>query len=57
AAETFINQSPSHLKTQGTLSIVANKFLRYEPLLSTSYNNLTVSQQNNKFKVLTCLNK
>jgi len=57
AAETFINQSPSYLKAHGTLSIVANKFLRYEPLLSESYNNLITSQQNNKFKVLTCLNK
>ncbi|WP_022940310.1 16S rRNA (guanine(1207)-N(2))-methyltransferase RsmC [Psychromonas hadalis] len=57
AAETFINQSPSHLKRGGTLSIVANKFLRYEPLLTESYTNLTISQQNNKFKVLTCLNK
>ena len=56
AAETFINQSASYLKAQGTLSIVANKFLRYEPILSANYNNLSTSQQNNKFKVLTCLN-
>jgi 16S rRNA (guanine1207-N2)-methyltransferase len=57
AAETFINQSPTHLKARGTLSIVANKFLRYEPLLEANYTNLTTSQQNNKYKVLTCLNK
>lgn len=57
AAETFINQSPSFLAPRGTLSLVANKFLRYEPLLTASYSNLVTSQQNNKFKVLTCLNK
>jgi len=56
AAETFINQSTKNLKPQGTLLIVANKFLRYEPLLTASYNNLTTTQQNNKFKLLMCLN-
>ena len=57
AAETFISQSPRYLKSRGTLSIVANKFLRYEPLLSESYTNIITYQQNTKFKVLTCLNK
>jgi 16S rRNA (guanine1207-N2)-methyltransferase len=57
AAEAFINQSPNYLKAKGTFSIVANKFLRYEPLLEKSYTNITTSQQNNKFKVLTCLTK
>ena len=57
AAETFINQSPSYLTPKGTLSIVANKFLRYEPLLISSYRDMIISQQNNKFKVLTCLKK
>tara|TARA_R110001583_G_scaffold26571_1_gene95691 strand:- start:4878 stop:5924 length:1047 start_codon:yes stop_codon:yes gene_type:complete len=57
AAETFINQSSNYLKARGTLSLVANKFLRYEPLLTASYSNLVTSQENNKFKVLTCLTK
>ncbi|PKF62968.1 16S rRNA (guanine(1207)-N(2))-methyltransferase RsmC [Psychromonas sp. psych-6C06] len=57
AAETFINQSSKHLKTAGALIIVANKFLRYEPLLSTSYKKMDIVAQNNKFKVLMCLNK
>lgn len=55
AAETFINQSKNYLKPKGTLSLVANKFLRYEPLLNASYSSLITSQENNKFKVLTCL--
>lgn len=57
AAETFINQSSRYLKSRGTLSIVANKFLRYEPLLSAHFTSISTSQQNSKFKVLTCLNK
>lgn len=55
AAETFINQSTNYLKSQGNLTIVANKFLRYEPLLSASYKNLSETAKNNKFKVLSCI--
>lgn len=57
ATETFINQSPNYLKMGGSFSIVANKFLRYETLLMFCYKNTTITQQNNKFKVLTCLKK
>lgn len=54
AAETFINQSTQFLNKKGTLSIVANKFLRYEPLLIQAYKNITEVAENNKFKVLSC---
>ncbi|MFT7053287.1 MAG: 16S rRNA (guanine1207-N2)-methyltransferase [Psychromonas sp.] len=57
AAETFINQSTKHLKPNGKLSIVANKFLSYEALLFKAFSNLTIDQQNNKFKVLSCITK
>ncbi len=57
AAETFINQSPRFLKEKGTLSIVANKFLKYEPLLNKAFPVLHKTQENNKFKILTCINK
>jgi len=57
AAETFINQSPEYLKDLGVLSLVANKFLKYEPLLNDVYANLQTAQQNNKFKILTCIKK
>ena len=55
AAETFINQSIKFLKKKGKLTIVANKFLRYEPLLTLTYKKFIENAQNNKFKVLSCL--
>jgi len=57
AAETFISKSPDYLKEQGVLSLVANKFLRYEPLLENSFKNLKTTGENGKFKILTCVNK
>lgn len=55
AAETFINQSINFLKKKGKMTIVANKFLRYEPLLTATYQKFSEDTQNNKFKVLSCL--
>ncbi|WP_418135320.1 class I SAM-dependent methyltransferase [Psychromonas sp. GE-S-Ul-11] len=55
AAESFINESAKFLKKKGRLTIVANKFLRYEPLLIQAYNTFSEDAQNNKFKVLSCL--
>jgi 16S rRNA (guanine1207-N2)-methyltransferase len=55
AAETFINQSVDFLNKKGRLTIVANKFLRYEPLLMAAYKDFFEEAQNNKFKVLSCL--
>lgn len=56
-AEIFISQSIQNLKPQGIFLIVANKFLRYEPLISERYNNLSTPQQNNKFKLLKSVKK
>ncbi|WP_413694341.1 methyltransferase [Psychromonas sp. KJ10-2] len=55
AAEGFINESAKFLKKKGRLTIVANKFLRYEPLLIQAYQQFSEDAQNNKFKVLSCL--
>lgn len=55
ASETFINQSINYLKKKGKFTIVANKFLRYEPLLTITYKKFTEEAKNNKFKVLSCL--
>lgn len=55
AAETFISQAPTYLKNKGILSIVANKFLKYEPLLQNAFTNIHLTKENNKFKVLTCI--
>lgn len=57
AAESFINQSTQYIKKQGYLSIVANKFLKYEPLLEGAFTHLQMVKENNKFKVLSCFNK
>ncbi len=54
AAETFISQAPAYLSEKGTLSLVANKFLKYEPLLKKAFNNINTPQENNRFKILTC---
>ena len=55
AAEEFISKSVNFLKKKGKLTIVANKFLRYEPLLTLTYKEFFEDAQNNKFKVLSCL--
>lgn len=55
AAETFISDSIKFLKKKGRLTVVANKFLRYEPILTSTYNQFFEEAQNNKFKVLSCL--
>ncbi|KPU83155.1 16S rRNA methyltransferase [Psychromonas sp. PRT-SC03] len=57
AAETFINQSVEYLATRGKLRIVANKFLRYEPLLEGVLKQADAVQENNKFKVLSYMKK
>lgn len=57
AAETFINQSVDYLTYQGKLSMVANKFLRYEPLLDRVLKQTDTIYENNKFKVLNYVKK
>jgi 16S rRNA (guanine1207-N2)-methyltransferase len=57
AAETFISRSPNYLQNGGSLSLVANKFLKYEPLLEKAFHNLSTIKENNKFKILKCVKK
>ncbi|WP_369433801.1 16S rRNA (guanine(1207)-N(2))-methyltransferase RsmC [Psychromonas sp. MME1] len=57
AAETFIAEASLHLNNGGRMSIVANKFLRYEPLLNNVFSTVTTIAENNKFKVITSFNK
>ena len=56
AAETFISESPAYLDKKGVLSIVANKFLKYEPLLKTAFGDVYTAAESNKFKILKCAN-
>lgn len=57
AAETFIKEATLHLKKTGKMTLVANKFLRYEPLLKDVFSTVTTIQENNKFKVISSFNK
>lgn len=57
AAETFISDANQHLKKTGKMTLVANKFLRYEPLLKAVFTTVTTVQEDNKFKVISSFNK
>jgi len=50
--EQFISQAPAQLMDGGQLRIVANNFLRYEPILSEHFAKTESITQNNKFKIL-----
>ncbi|MCK5818770.1 MAG: 16S rRNA (guanine(1207)-N(2))-methyltransferase RsmC [Psychromonas sp.] len=52
--EDLIKRAPEHLLPKGQLIIVANKFLKYEPLLENAFTNVACPIFTNKFKVLTC---
>ncbi|MCE2571347.1 16S rRNA (guanine(1207)-N(2))-methyltransferase RsmC [Motilimonas eburnea] len=52
AAEQIINQARQHLKIRGRLIIVANKFLRYEPLFEQSFSHCESLFATSKFKLL-----
>lgn len=49
---SFIESAPNHLKlNNGKLFIVANSFLPYADIMSTSFNSWKIINQNNKFKI------
>ncbi len=52
ATEDFIKQARGHLKIKGRLIIVANKFLRYEPIIKQTFNHCETLKEDNKFKLL-----
>lgn len=51
ATEQFLAQAPSFLRRQGALTIVANSFLRYQPILTEHFNYSEVIASDAKFKV------
>ncbi len=51
ATETFLAKAPAHLQPQGSLTIVANAFLRYQPILETHFKRTEVISSDAKFKV------
>lgn len=55
ATEQLLAEAPKRLVQGGDLVLVANRFLRYEPLLAAGFNNkVDTLAQSNKFKVLYC---
>ncbi|MDW6091924.1 16S rRNA (guanine(1207)-N(2))-methyltransferase RsmC [Vibrio rhizosphaerae] len=51
ASETFLNQSPHYLKPRGKLSIVANSFLKYPPLIEQALGHCDTLAKTNKFAI------
>ena len=50
-AETFLAKAPEYLSANGGLTIVANAFLRYQPILDTHFKRTEVVNSDSKFKV------
>jgi 16S rRNA (guanine1207-N2)-methyltransferase len=51
AAETLLTKAPDHLAPGGTLSIVANSFLKYPPLIEQAFGHCRTLAKNNKFAI------
>ncbi|MGK4474489.1 16S rRNA (guanine(1207)-N(2))-methyltransferase RsmC [Aeromonas molluscorum] len=51
ATETFLAEAPRHLAHHGTLTIVANLFLRYQPILEASFTRTEIRAADTKFRV------
>ncbi|MHC9245531.1 16S rRNA (guanine(1207)-N(2))-methyltransferase RsmC [Aeromonas jandaei] len=51
ATETFLARAPEFLRPHGSLTIVANAFLRYQPILEAHFRRTEVSNSDAKFKV------
>ncbi|MGL5339885.1 MAG: 16S rRNA (guanine(1207)-N(2))-methyltransferase RsmC [Aeromonas veronii] len=51
ATETFLAKAPEFLRPHGSLTIVANAFLRYQPILEAHFKRTEVSNSDAKFKV------
>ncbi|MGL5291932.1 MAG: 16S rRNA (guanine(1207)-N(2))-methyltransferase RsmC [Vibrionaceae bacterium] len=51
ASEQFLQQVGSHLLPNGTLTIVANNFLRYAPFIDAALNDCQVIAKSSKFSV------
>ncbi|WP_461606956.1 16S rRNA (guanine(1207)-N(2))-methyltransferase RsmC [Aeromonas rivipollensis] len=51
ATETFLARAPEFLTADGALTIVANAFLRYQPILDTHFKRTEVIASDGKFKV------
>ncbi len=57
ATEKFLSDSSNHLIPGGSLTLVANAFLKYLPILERSFNQVKILSQNNKFRVYQALKR
>ncbi len=51
AAETLLGQAPEHLSANGELLIVANSFLKYQPILENAFGHYEVLNKTSKFTI------
>lgn len=54
ATENFLSQAKQHLVNHGELTIVANSFLRYQPILEQSFKRCTVTAKEQGFTIYHC---
>lgn len=52
ATERMLRQAPDHLKKAGKLYLVANRFLRYEPILAEVFQSVSIISENSRFKII-----
>ncbi|WP_105900758.1 16S rRNA (guanine(1207)-N(2))-methyltransferase RsmC [Vibrio gangliei] len=51
AAETLLSQAPRYLKSAGKMLIVANNFLKYQPIIQAAFGECETLAKNNKFAI------
>jgi 16S rRNA (guanine1207-N2)-methyltransferase len=51
ATENLLQKAVKHLKTGGELRLVANSFLRYQPLIEEQFGHCTVKAQGQGFRI------
>lgn len=54
ATEQFLDAAPAHLVKGGDLTIVANAFLRYQPILERGFGRVETVADDRKFRVYRC---
>ncbi|MEW7865911.1 16S rRNA (guanine(1207)-N(2))-methyltransferase RsmC [Aeromonas diversa] len=54
ATETFLADARRHLQPRGALTIVANAFLRYQPILQQSFKHADIVADDKRFRIYHC---
>ncbi|MFC3031074.1 methyltransferase [Pseudoalteromonas fenneropenaei] len=53
-SERFFSEAKNHLTQHGQLLIVANSFLKYQPILAANFKTVAIPRQNTKFTLYFC---